>query len=136
MITSLLLATFAYTPALGKTIVVSPGNGEFQRALDHVEPGDTIELMDGIYYEAITTKRDGEKDDYITIHGQSYNAVLKGSREGSTHIFDLQHSYYHLDRFTIDGYLGDNKYADKCLYVQTSRESGEKAREINFNGHT
>lgn len=83
----------------------------------------------------VVTKKSGEPGNYITIRGSSYRAVLKGEEDGSSHIFDLQHSYYHLDRFTIDGYQGDEVYADKCLYVQTNRDRDEAYKEIEFNGH-
>lgn len=76
-------------------------------------------------------------DGYITIRGESYDAVLKGDEgDGSDHMFDVQHEYYMLDGFTIDGDLGGDRYQDKCLYVQTNRDDGIEAKEIEFNGHS
>ncbi|CAM9742525.1 unnamed protein product, partial [Sphacelaria rigidula] len=119
----LLLVVFSYT-ASSTTLykITSDPPGQLQDALDKVGPGDSIELADGDYREEVVTKKSGEPGNYITIRGSSYRAVLKGEEDGSSHIFDLQHSYYHLDRFTIDGYQGDEVYADKCLYVQTNRD--------------
>lgn len=110
--------------AAAEEFVVYPG--ELQDALDKVRPGDTITLTPGDYYETVATRTAGTEDAYITIRGESYGAVVKGVDEGASHIFDVQHSYYHLDRFTIDGHHGGNAYADKCLYVQTNRDDGNK----------
>lgn len=91
--------------------------------------------LNTFYLLAIFFKR--LPDAYITIHGESYDAIIKGEEGKDTgHIFGVQHSYYRLDRFTIDGKLDDETYVDKCLYVQTSRDHGEKAKEIEFNGHS
>ncbi|CAN0368683.1 unnamed protein product, partial [Scytosiphon promiscuus] len=58
-------------------------------------------------------------DAYITIEGESYGAVLKGdsSIDNDDRVMNIQHSYYRLDRFTIDGKHSDKNYVDKCLYV-------------------
>lgn len=125
---------YLVTPSMAETFIIMPG--ELQEALDEVQPGDTIELSPGHYYESVVTKRPGTADKPITIHGESYRAVIKGEPDGSDHIFDVQHSYYILDRFTIDGHLGGDEYQDKCLYVQTNRKEGERAHEIEFNGHS
>ena len=78
-------------------------------------------------------------DAYITIEGESdlYDAVLKGepSIDNDGRIVNIEHSYYQLDGFKIDGMHSDDNYADKCLYVQQNRDNDNLAEEIEFNGH-
>ena len=77
-------------------------------------------------------------DAYITIEGESYDSILKGDGDidNDGRILDVEHSYYRLDRFTIDGKHDDRNYVDKCLYVQQNRDNEDLAPEIEFNGHS
>ncbi|CAM9171617.1 unnamed protein product [Scytosiphon promiscuus] len=121
----------------GLAAVVSVQPGGLQSALDKVKAGDTLRLAPGEYWETVTTKVEGRADAYITIEGESYGAVLKGdsSIDNDDRVMNIQHSYYRLDRFTIDGKHSDKNYVDKCLYVQQSRDNDKIAGEIEFNGH-
>lgn len=78
-------------------------------------------------------------DAYITIEGESdsYDAILKGdpSIDNDGRIVNIQHSYYILDGFKIDGKQSDDNFVDKCIYVQQSRDNDDAAPEIEFNGH-
>jgi hypothetical protein len=79
-----------------------------QAALDEVEAGTVINLAPGEYREQLTTQRDGDPDAPITIRGPENGkdpagrnqAVLYGT---GTRIVNIDHSYYTLEGFTIDG---------------------------------
>src|SRR4029079_1473103 len=80
-----------------------------QRALDAVQvPGTTINLAAGVYKEAVATKLAGTAAAPITIKGPEtgkavggrYRTVLYGL---GGRVFSINHSYYTLDGFTIDG---------------------------------
>jgi hypothetical protein len=89
-----------------------------QHALDIAQPGDTIELTPGNYYQDVVTVRDGQPDAPITITG-SANTVIRGYR--NNRIFQVFHDHIILNGFTIDGYNpngeGIGGYTDKLLYV-------------------
>jgi hypothetical protein len=78
-----------------------------QAALDKAEPGTLITLAPGVYREELTTVRDGAPGAPITIKGPEtgtdragrYRATLYGTGR----IVSIDHSYYTLDGFTIDG---------------------------------
>ncbi len=95
-----------------------------QRALDLVQPGDTVHLLPGNYFENVSSVSDGRADAPITIMG-SADAVLHGNGEASA-AFYLTHDYYTLVGFTLDGLMGDPSqpegYTDKLLYVQGRHE--------------
>ena len=79
-----------------------------QKALDVAQPGTTINLAAGTYREAVATKVAGTAAAPITIVGPEsgkaaggrYQAVLYGL---GGRVFSINHSYYTLDGFTIDG---------------------------------
>lgn len=91
-----------------------------QHALDLVQPGDTIHLLPGDYFENVVSQVDGRVDAPITIMGP-VDAVLHGAGAASA-AFYLTHSYYTLTGFTMDGLYGDptqkEGYTQKLLYVQ------------------
>ena len=79
-----------------------------QKALDVAQPGTTINLAAGTYREAVATKTAGTAAAPITIKGPEtgkdvngrYKAVLYGL---GGRVFSINHSYYTLSGFTIDG---------------------------------
>jgi hypothetical protein len=81
-----------------------------QAALDVVEPGTTIRLAEGEYRGRIETKVDGKKDAPITIKGPEegknrddrYRAVVTDK----SRVVNIDHDYYVLDGFTVDGQPG------------------------------
>ena len=91
-----------------------------QHALQLVQPGDTIYLAVGDYAENLSTQRDGQPTAPITLMGPP-NAVLHGTGKVSI-AFLVNHDYYTLVGFTIDGLHGDphqqKSYTDKLLYAQ------------------
>lgn len=91
-----------------------------QQALARVQPGDTIHLLPGDYFENVVSRVDGRVDAPITIIGP-VNAVLHGAGAASA-AFYLTHSYYTLTGFTLDGLYGNpaqkEGYTQKLLYVQ------------------
>ncbi|MBE3069172.1 MAG: DUF1565 domain-containing protein, partial [Planctomycetes bacterium] len=72
-----------FPAATGKTYFVgpqgddaAPGTREkpfktVQHAVDLAEPGDVIRLLDGTYHEAVTVKRSGRPDAYITLRADA-----------------------------------------------------------------
>lgn len=89
-----------------------------QYAVDTAMPGDTINLLPGIYRQDLVSVRDGSKDLPIKITGPK-SAVVKGA--GNGRIVQIRHDYLTLDGFTIDGMYGGsgsrNGYRDILVYV-------------------
>jgi hypothetical protein len=90
-----------------------------QRGVDVAQPGDTINLASGTYEQDIITKRDGTSSAPITITGPA-SAVVKGNV--ASRVFEINHSFIHVNGFTIDGLHGSASssagYRDKLIYVQ------------------
>jgi hypothetical protein len=78
-----------------------------QAALDEAEAGTVINLAPGEYREQLTTQRDGEPDLPITIRGPENGKDPSGRNQavlyGTGRIVNIDHSYYTLEGFTIDG---------------------------------
>lgn len=103
------------------------GNGQentpfktIQHALNLAKAGDTIVLADGLYEENLRTIKHGNVKAPITVRGSS-KAILKATKSHSR-IFEINHSYIHLDGFTIDGQITEpavnmDSYADKLIYI-------------------
>jgi hypothetical protein len=95
---------------------VKAGNG-IQAALDRAQPGDVIQLQPGVYTptKALQTKRHGEAHRPITIKGPESGLDVSRRNEAviiaSGHVFNIDHSYYVLDGFTING-QPDLEFAD------------------------
>eukprot|EP00752_Nemacystus_decipiens_P012584 g11144.t1 len=102
--------------ATGKTVVVSPGvAGEtpLQEALDSVYPGDTIELVEGDYWEDLQTKVDGTSDNRITIRGSGEKEKIQIRGGGvQNRVFQVMHDFYTITGFTINGYTGKGSIDD------------------------
>jgi Protein of unknown function (DUF1565) len=78
-----------------------------QAALDQAEAGTVINLAPGEYREKPTTQRDGDPGAPITIRGPENGKDPAGRNQavlyGTGRIFNIDHSYYTLEGFTIDG---------------------------------
>jgi hypothetical protein len=78
-----------------------------QAALDQAEAGTVINLAPGEYREQLTTQRDGEPDAPIVIRGPENGKDPAGRNQavlyGTDRIVNIDHSYYTLEGFTIDG---------------------------------
>jgi hypothetical protein len=78
-----------------------------QAALDEAEAGTVINLAPGQYREQLTTQRDGEPGAPITIRGPENGKDPSGRNQavlyGTGRIVNIDHSYYTLEGFTIDG---------------------------------
>lgn len=80
-----------------------------QSALDRALPGDVIQLQAGVYKPsaALQTKRDGEASRPITIKGPESGLDMSQRNKavimGRGHVFDVDHSYYVFEGFTING---------------------------------
>ena len=106
-----------------------------QKALDLAKPGTTINLAAGIYRQAVITKIDGTAAAPITIKGprrknpaDRSKAVLYGT---GGRVFSIDHSYYTLDGFTIDGQedINPSAYQDvtSVSQVRGRRTAGRAA---------
>lgn len=109
------------TPVKPRTWVVAPnvsppGSGvdagnptTIQAALDRAQPGDVIQLQPGVYKHtrALQTKHDGEASRPITIKGPETGLDISQRNKAVVvadgHVFNIDHSYYVLDGFTING---------------------------------
>lgn len=113
-----------------ETFKVSPSDS-IQKALEDVQPGDTLFLEDGTYNQDFTSVRSGTIDKRITITG-SKKAIVKG--EKNSRMIQIFHSYITLDGFTVDGQSGDGSkeedFTDKLIYVHGQ----EKPKTLKRNG--
>jgi hypothetical protein len=118
----LLLALLAVLPSAAGAadLYVSPSGSDtnsgtsssaplksIQAALDKATAGTTIHLAEGIYRERPVTKRAGTAAAPITLEGPEIGKARSGRYKavlfGTGRIFNIDHSYYVLDGFTIDG---------------------------------
>ena len=78
-----------------------------QAALDKAMPGTQIQLAPGVYNERLQTQRDGTADAPIVIKGpetgKDKSGRYKATVYGTDRVISIDHSYIHLDGFTIDG---------------------------------
>jgi len=121
------------TLILGKIISVRPdGELTIQEAVNLAEPGDTVELFPGEYYQDVISKRDGQPGKPIIIKGQK-SSIIKGS--GKPRIFEINHSYITLEGFTIDGHFQSSaeksSYRDKLIYV-TGKIAGKAITNLKI----
>ncbi len=122
-----------------------------QHGLQLAQPGDTIHLAPGHYYQDVYTVRDGEPGRPITIVGPA-DAVVHGLT--SHRIFQVHHDYISLIGFTIDGLRRNAEpnrmgaFREKLLYVigydardgvnnlrvlgMTFRNAGEECLRIKY----
>ncbi|CAM9110183.1 unnamed protein product [Ectocarpus fasciculatus] len=88
-----------------RTVNVSPNtnNNAIQTALDDAQPGDTIILGAGNYYESPETTVDGLEGARITIIGEDVDSVRLLGEGTGTRVLEIKHDYYTVEGFTIDG---------------------------------
>jgi len=107
------------------TSAISPFR-TINRGMKKAQPGDTVLLLPGIYYQDFYTVRSGQLGRPIQVIG-SNKAVLKGS--GASYIASIRHSYIEFSHFTINGHHGKGEslqdYRDKLIYIK-----GQKMRGI------
>lgn len=81
-----------------------------QAALDKAVAGTTVHLGPGVYNEQPVTVRDGTATAPITILGPESGVARAGRYQatlyGHGRVFSINHSYYRLQGFTIDGQPG------------------------------
>lgn len=96
------------------------------KALSLAQPGTEIRLGDGDYVESVVTSRSGRADAPIRVVGGS-RAALRGTG-GNRRVFDIKHSWIHLQGFTIDGRLPGSadvvgSYGGRLVYVSGTSAS-------------
>ena len=104
-----------------------------QKALDIAQPGTTINLKKGTYKQAVITKVAGTSSAPITIKGPATgraDAVLYGM---GGRVFSIDHSYYTLEGFTIDGQEGipPSEYQNKTLSQVREFKDSVQSRAVN-----
>ena len=110
---------------------------KIQTALQLAQPGDTVHLAPGHYYQDVYSVRDGAPGKPITIVGTS-RAVVHGLT--SNRIFQVHHDYITLLGFTIDGLRRNAEpnrmgaFREKLLYVigYDERDGVQHLRVLNM----
>lgn len=139
---------YIFAQSSGQTFYISPNGSDsnsgslsqpfqtIQKGLNLAQPGDTIQLGSGVYFQDAVTVRDGREGSYITVVGPA-DAVVKGA--GSAHIFEVNHDYHSFQGFTIDGLHGDSGsasgYRDKLLFVQGKQTRSGVTKLVVKNMH-
>lgn len=137
---------FAMTKITAEEAVfyVSPGGSDsnpgtsakplktIQKAVDLAQPGGTVYLMPGNYFQDLVSARNGLVSAPIKITGPA-DAVVKGG--GNGRVAQISHDYIVLSGFTIDGLHGDSGkvegYRDMLVYVMgTGNKDGVKGFKI------
>ena len=112
------LSVLAYGALASDYYVVPAQPNSIQKALDAAQPGDTILLSPGVYFQDVVTRRNGSAGSPISIKGTP-GAIVKGA--GNSRIFEINHDNIILDGFTIDGLHGSQAttsgYRDKLIYI-------------------
>jgi hypothetical protein len=139
------VVTDTFTNKKDKTYYVAPGGDDsntgldksgplasIQLAFDRAQPGDTIDLTDGAYYQSISSIRSGTSRAPITLRG-SKEAVIYGS---SDRVIQIRHNFITLEGFQVNGQwaAGDSKdhFRDKLIYV-IGRESKKGVEGFKVN---
>lgn len=91
--------------------------GRIQDALDRAEPGDTIYVKPGQYFESLRTKRPGEPGRPITITGPPEAVIAGAKRDGYSGGFGIGHSHIHITGTTIDGLQDPANPDDATSYM-------------------
>ena len=150
VLTCFLICCVAAAQAEGINYFVSPDGDDdnsglsvseplrkIQQAVQLAQPGDTIHLAPGKYYQDVYTVRDGEPGKPITISGTS-SASVHGLT--SNRIFQVHHDYISLIGFTIDGLRRGAEpnrmgaFREKLLYVigYDTRDGVQHLRVLNM----
>ena len=94
---TMFMTLIVVTSATARTIHVTPnGPMTIQQALDQAQPGDTVKLAPGVYYERIQFPRSGEYGRPITLEGED-GAIIDGRHETELHwepAFDIAPGLY------------------------------------------
>ena len=118
-----LIPSITPTPTSTKSLYVSPTGSDsnsgttsqtpfktIQKALNVVTPGTTIFLAKGEFHEILTTKVNGTASAPIIIQGSDVATDITKRHQtviyGSGRIVNIDHSYYTLTGFSIDGQAG------------------------------
>jgi hypothetical protein len=118
------------SPIRGQAISLSPSDS-ISDALRRAQPGDTIQLADGLYKQDVVTDHAGQPGAPITLIG-SRRAIITGA--GEARIIQIFHPYITLDGFTVDGTAGGSQ-RDKGIYVlgQRARTPMRGVRLVNLH---
>lgn len=108
-----------------------------QKALDLAQPGTTITLAAGSYREAVATKVAGTAGAPITIRGPETGKAVGGRYKATVYspagrVVSINHSYYTIDGFTIDGQpdIARTEYPTTLAQARSFKDSVQK-RAIN-----
>jgi hypothetical protein len=152
LVTALLVAALMTTfglasraHAAGTVLYVSPSGSDansgtsvgtplqtIQKALDLAQPGTTINLAEGVYRQALVTRVAGTAGAPITIKGPTTGRDKATVYSVGGRVFSINHSYYTLDGFTIDGQpsIARSEYPTRLADVRAWKDSVQ-SRAIN-----
>lgn len=126
----------------------NPGTEEepFQtilRALDTVQPGETVYLLPGEYRQRIVTINPAEPDNPITLTG-SKDAVVRPTEQIDKDFYypvKIQHSHYRITGFTINGLhtpdapKDPKSYTQRLIQIAPDPETSEYLENVVFAPH-
>lgn len=124
----------------------TPGDGSredpvknFQEALERAQPGETIYVKPGQYFESPKTKRAGEPGNPITITGPP-DAVVSGKKgAAASDGLSILHSHIHITGLTFDGLQDPSREDESDAYmsrgVVTSPEIDRRLTDIVIKPH-
>jgi hypothetical protein len=109
-----------------------------QKALDKAQPGDTIVILPGSYYQSFKTVRSGTKDKPITIVGMP-GSTIYGQKTPRGRVIEVRHSYINLVNLRVDGHFNrscndEDCYKDELVYVVGSPDNPLEG--VNLIGST
>lgn len=94
-----------------------------QRAVKRAQPGDTVYVLSGQYFQSVKTVRPGRPDAPITITGPP-DAVISGEKGAEyAKAFGISHSHIHITGLTIDGLQDPSKPDDPASYMRAGVSS-------------
>ena len=89
-----------------------------QKAVNLAQPGQTIYLLPGQYFQDIVSARNGSLQSPISILGRQ-DAIIKGA--GASRVIEINHDNIIISGFTLDGLYGDaskaSGYRDMLNYA-------------------
>lgn len=92
--------------------------GSIQLAVKRAEPGETVHVKPGQYFQSVNTVRPGTATDPITITGPP-DAVVSGEKGAEyAKAIGISHSHVHVTGLTIDGLQDPSRPDDPSSYMR------------------
>lgn len=111
-------------PAAPNVVSVTDAAG-LEDALGSAQPGDVIELADGVYTGVFSIEASGTPDAPIVIRGQSQAATILDGDGAAGNILEVYGSHVHLERLTM-------RNANRALRFQGGGAEGNVVRRVRI----